>query len=820
MRSFAAFVLAGFAAGIGVVQTLAALPGAATIVLTCLAAGPAAWVAWRVHSGSSAAGPGRSPALVALVLAALAGMPAGAGYALLRAEARLADRLPPAWEGRDIVVTGVVDDLPHASERGTRFALAVEQVLTDGAIVPARIALVWPAAWQGGVAADEVPDLAAGERWRLTLRLKAPHGYANPHGFDLEGWMLERNLRASGYVRHDPANERLALHAGRWRDHVARLRERVRERIAAALPGADYAGVVAALAIGDQRAIPEAQWTAFNRTGIGHLVSISGLHVTALAAIAGLVVTGLARRSVRLTDRLPARKAGTLAAVGAAFIYMHLAGAEIPAQRTFAMLAVAATALMLSRGTGGGLAWLWALAAVLALDPWAVLAPGFWLSYGAVALLIVASAGRVAEAPGASALRRCLRSLREAAHTQYVVTVGLVPFTLALFGQVSLVSPLANAVAIPVVTFAVVPLAVGGILLPVDAAFVAAHAILVPLMAFVEALARWPPAAWSQHAPPAWTLAAAAAGVAWLLAPRGVPSRALGLVWLAPLALVLPDPPPHGSFRLTVLDAGQGLASIVRTHAHTLVYDTGPRWHEHADAGSRIVLPYLRGEGLRRIDTLVVSHQDLDHAGGAMSLIDGVPVGVLLSSMPDDHPLVEAIGPARARRCVAGQRWTFDGVDFEILHPTPAEYADARVRSNDRSCVLRVSAGSSRVLLAGDIEGRSEAKLLREQREALAAALIVVPHHGSRTSSSAAFVAAVDPAFAIVTTGYRNRFGHPRPEVVARYAARGATVLRTDHHGAIVAEVSPAGLGQPVRERERSARYWRAVPQARAPPLD
>ncbi|MFO1308149.1 MAG: DNA internalization-related competence protein ComEC/Rec2 [Burkholderiales bacterium] len=817
--SAAPALLAAFAAGVGALQTRAELPSM-----------PVAWVAASVAAiailargrlrelrearspptGASAP-PWRWRSLAAIVLAAAAG---GYGYAAWRAEVRLADALPSEWEGVDVLVAGVVDDLPDASARGLRFAFAVEHVESPGARVPARLSLAWPAARpdEEGVADVPLPELRAGERWRLVVRLKRPHGYANPGGFDLEAWLLERGLRATGYVRESGANARIDAFGGRWRDHVQRARERVRARIAAALGESRYAGVVAALAIGDQRAIPDDQWTVFNRTGVGHLVSISGLHVTALAALAGAAAAALARRSTRLTDRLPARHVGAIAGVVAAGGYTLLAGAEVPALRTFAMLATGALGLLASRHGASGVVWLWALAAVLALDPWAVLSPGFWLSYGAVAVLIYANAGHVPRRRAASALGRLAVSLREGARTQWAVTVGLVPFALALFGQVSIVSPLANALAIPVVTFAVVPLAVAGIVVPIDTCFVAAHAVLAPLMAVLERLAELPAAAWVQHTPLPWTLAAAVLGVAWMLAPRGVPGRALGALWLAPLGLATPAPPPAGTARIVVLDVGQGLSVVVRTHRHALVYDAGPRWHEAADAGSRIVAPYLRHEGVGRIDTLVVSHQDLDHAGGAGSLMRSVPVGRLVSSLPDDHPLVEGRGGAPSDRCVEGMRWHWDGVAFEVLHPTPALYADPRAKTNDLSCVIAVSAGGARVLLAGDIEARSESRLLDEARETLRADVLVVPHHGSRTSSTPAFVAAVDPSLAVFTPGYRNRYGHPRPEVVARYAARGASTLRTDFDGAISFDAGPDRVGAVERARLSSARYWRDSP--------
>ncbi|MEO8486175.1 MAG: DNA internalization-related competence protein ComEC/Rec2 [Betaproteobacteria bacterium] len=817
-------VLAGFAAGVALLQTRATLPAATGAWLLFAIALAIAAVAWRRHAldraatGAAVATQAVATPRGSLILCALVAAIGGFAYAAWRADLRLADALPEAWEGADVVIVGVVDDLPDLSDRGARFAFAVERVEPQEARVPRRVSLSWSAERAEDDAEAEAPVVHAGERWRFTVRLKRPHGYANPGGFDLEAWLFERNLRATGYVhvRGGEGATRIDAFAGRPLDVVQRARERVRERIAAALAGETYAGVVAALAIGDQRAIPDAQWTVFNRTGIGHLVSISGLHVTALAALAAWVVAIAARRSVRITDALPARSVGAIAGVVAAGVYTLLAGAEVPAQRTFAMLAAGAAGLVLARQSHAPILWLWALAAVLAFDPWAVLAPGCWLSFGAVAVLILAVSGRVAGSRGPTRASRVAATIGEGARTQWAVTVGLVPFTLVLFGQVSLVSPIANAVAIPLVTLAVAPLAVAGIVVPGDACFVAAHLLLAPLMRWLTWLAEAPVAAWVQHTPLAWTIAAAALGVAWLLAPRGVPGRPLGAVWLLPLFVVMPEPPPEGSARIAVLDVGQGLAVVVRTHAHALVYDTGPRWHATADAGLRIVAPYLRHEGIGRLDRLVISHQDLDHAGGAASLLRLTPVDRVVSSLPRDHPALADAGGVPSQRCERGMHWERDGVKFAVLHPTPALYDDPRTRTNDLSCVVLVDAGGTRVLLAGDIESRSEARLLRELRDLLAAHVLVVPHHGSRTSSTVPFVAAVDPAIAIFTPGYRNRFGHPRADVVARYVARGAATLRTDLDGAIVFDAGPAGIENLARTRHTWARYWRDRPDMSA----
>jgi competence protein ComEC len=337
--------------------------------------------------------PGRRPLVALLALTAAGAI--GFAYAVTRADVRLADALPSEWEGEDITVVGIVDDLPQLSERGTRFAYAVERVETRGALVPSRLSLAWYAAQRRDGTSDSVPPIAAGERWQLVVRLKRPHGTVNPHGFDVEAWLLENGMRATGYVRTDDRNRREAAFAGRAADYVLRARESIRARILAALPSAAYAGVIVALTIGDQRSIPEAQWRVFNRTGIAHLISISGLHVTVFATLAAGLAFALARRSVALTSRIPARKVAAIAGAMFAAIYVLLAGAGVPAVRTLLMLVVASVGLILARPGSAATIWLWALVVVLAWDPWAGLAPGFWLSFGAVGALLYAGTGRL-----------------------------------------------------------------------------------------------------------------------------------------------------------------------------------------------------------------------------------------------------------------------------------------------------------------------------------------------------------------------------------------------------------------------------------------
>jgi competence protein ComEC len=723
---------------------------------------------------------------------------AGFLWAAACAHWRLADHLPPEWESRDIVVTGVISGLPQVYDRSVRFEFDVEQVLTPEARVPERIVLSW---WGRGARDGgplQLPEVHAGERWQLTVRLKRPHGLANPQSFDYEAWLLERGIRATGYVRPKSQSRRLDVATPGIVYRLEALRERLRGRILVALGEAPAAGVIVALAMGDQRAIPPEQWQTFTRTGVNHLMSISGLHVTMLSGLAFALANLLWRRSARLTLALPAVKAAAVIGFVVALAYALLAGFAVPAQRTVFMLAVVAIALWTGRIAAAAPVLALALFAVLVIDPWAVNAPGFWLSFGAVAVIMWVSVNRL----------RQPHWLVTWGRVQWAVTLALVPPLLAMFQQVSLVSPLANALAIPLVSFVVVPPALAGMLLPVDAPLHFAQWVMAGCLHLLEWLSRWPEAAWQQHAPPAWTVVAGLGGTLWLLLPRGFPARWIGAIAFLPLFLVVPAPPPEGALRLTVLDVGQGLAVVAQTRHHALLFDTGPGFGPGADSGSRVIVPFLRATGIRRLDTLVISHDDADHTGGALSVLQALPVDNLLTSLPDLDPLL-LLGPEE-QRCMAGQAWAWDGVSFEMLYPDAATRDAEKLKDNERSCVLKITTAAGSVLIPADIERRGEQRLLSMAADKLSADVLIAPHQGSRTSSSQDFVNAVAPRLVIFPVGYRNPFRHPHPEVVARYAALGSAAARTDQGGAISVQLQAGKLPVVIRHRDHYLRYWHA----------
>jgi len=767
--------LIGFAAGMLALQVLPALPA-----LAWLWAAPVAILAtWRFRG-------------LAVPLAAVLGL----CWALGAAHLRLADRLDPELEGVDVEAVGVVAGLPAAGERSLRFAYEVESASQP---LPSRVLVSWyrtPFAQDSPSILSEAPR--PGERWRFTLRLKRPHGHFNPHAFDYEAWLLERGIGATGYVR---AGGKAAppLRMG-WRnnllDRIEQAREAVRDRFRRVLGETPAAGILAALAVGDQRAISNEEWRLFSATGVTHLMSISGLHVTLVSGLFAWLAVSLWRRVPRLALALPARKAGALAAIAGALGYTLLAGFAVPAQRTFWMVAVVALALWSGRIASPARTLALALAVVLLLDPWAGLSAGFWLSFGAVALIFLVGV----------AARRDEPLVLQWARIQWAITIGLAPAALFLFSQVSLVGPLANAIAIPLVSVVVTPLALAAAVLPWDALLALAAWLVQWLLEFLEWCASLPIAVWQQPAPPWWCLVAATAGALWLVAPRGVPWRATGLALMAPAFAWPAAAPAPGEAWVVTLDAGQGLAVLVRTANRALLYDAGPAFGTESDSGERIILPYLRAIGVSRLDALVVTHNDIDHSGGAASVLQALEVDRLLSSLPASSPLLPL---APAERCAAGQGWEWDGVRFEMLHP-PAGAQERR--TNNLSCVLKVTARGGAMLLTGDIEREAEAALLERDPGALRADVLLVPHHGSRTSSGAAFIAAVSPGVAVVPVGYRNRFGHPAADVLDRYADAGVPLRRTDLEGAVAVRFRDKGP-EIESERRRRGRYWHDAPR-------
>ena len=757
----------------------------ALLLVGCMALVGTMWV-WRL--------------LPAVCLALLAGAFIGVGLTGLRAVHFLADALDPALQGQDIEVTGRIASLPQLGAQGERFDFVVESAhRSEGSVtLPPRLQL----GWYSGTGAGS-PGLRAGDRWRFTVRLRSPHGNFNPHGFDRERWLWEKGVQATGYVRNgprDPVPERLGA---TWWHPLDRLRQTVSERIGARVASDPRsAGVLAALVVGEQSAIDRADWDLFRTTGVAHLMSISGLHVTLFAWLATALVAWAWRRLARVWPSallaVPAPWAAGLGGVCLAAAYALFSGWGVPSQRTVLMLAVVVGLRLSVRHWPWPAVWLLAMSVVVALDPWALMQAGFWLSFVAVGILFATDPGRRAPGDGLPWARRAARAMSALVREQGVVTVALAPLTLLLFGQFSLVGLVANLAAIPWVTLLVTPLALLGVFAP-PLWDVAAWAVHV-LSAGLQALAAWPWAALFRPVAP-WPLAllAVAGGVLLVLRlPWAVRLAGLMLVW--PALFYTPPRPAAGQFELLALDVGQGSAVLLRTATHSLLYDTGPRYGmqpDATDAGERVVLPLLRALG-ERLDAVVVSHSDSDHSGGADAVRSDQPQARWLSSYDPDP----------ARRCLAGQHWRWDGVDFEVLHPQAEHFSEAgqgRLSSNAMSCVLRVSNGTHSAWLGGDIDAAQEVRLALARPE-LRATVMLAPHHGSQTSSSPVLLNTLQPHWVIVQSGCRNRFNHPAPVVLERYAQRGIPWVNSPGCGA--ATWRSESPGEVACERQLHGRYW------------
>lgn len=759
-------IAAGFLAGILVVQQLSALP---SLAWTLLAVPLLLAYRW--------------PRLLAFGLAALA----GAMWVTLRADAVLADRLDPALEGADLLVEGIVADIPKPADFGLRFPFDVRRAFQDGVAVqaPQRVLL-------NLYQRDYAPK--AGEMWRLSVRLKRPHGFQNPGGYDYEARLFHERVRATGYVRMD--EDPVLIDATPAWYGLQRFRGRLSGAIRSAIASSPVRGMIVAFANGDETGIADAQWDVLARTGTTHLVAISGMNIGLVAGIAFFLARFLWALPGVTVLWLPAQHAGAVAALCAGTGYAALAGFAIPTQRALVMLAVALLGILMRRPLAVSRILACALFAVLVYDPLAVMDAGFWLSFLAVAVLIMA--GR--DMPRAARWRE---RAWQFGRLQWAVTIGLFPVLLAMQQQANVIAPVANLAAVPVIEIAVIPLTLAGVVAIGAGLDWIAHVMLsaaVVVLEFLwhllEMLAGF---SWSLvylPSPPVWAYACALVGILLLLAPRGFPARYVGIVWMLPLLLPPRPSPDTSAWDFAVLDVGQGLATIVRTANHTLVYDAGPRANARFDSGRTVVAPYLRAKGIGRIDRLVVSHGDNDHAGGVAHLRSAFPVGAVQTSDPGAVPGAEI--------CHAGMHWEWDGVVFEMLFPDDA--APGEVSDNNRSCVLRVSGPGGSVLLPGDIEAEAEA-LLVESGVPLATDILVAPHHGSKTSSTDEFVAAVHPAAVVFATGYRNRFRHPHRDVVARYRDAGVQRFDSPRDGAVEFHFTAAGWTV-SRYRHDRRRYW------------
>lgn len=697
------------------------------------------------------------------------------------AKQRLHWQLPAALENQVVKVDGKIVSIPELKEDHFNFIFHVD-TFNDTNLAPVLINLNW-------YNASRVVNV--GETWQFAVKLRKIHGFYNPGGFDEEASMLQKNVRATGYVIGSNAQLLAKISSPISLDN---LRQTIAQRIVIDLANSPYQAMLQALTVGIKSGITSEQWQVMQRTGTNHLMVIAGLHIGLLSGLAFLIIKFLWRRSTRLPLVLPTPIASALAALVMATIYSALAGFSIPTQRALAMLSVFLVATLWRRNLLLGLGIALALILVLSLDPLAIFDVGFWLSFAAVTVILYGMGARLFPNNKWSTLLRL----------QFVVGIGLIPFTLLFFQNGSLIAPLANAIAIPIVGLIVVPLSLAGALFSfiwpwlADVIWHAAAYLLNIVWWILVHLSDVSFLVWQQAIYSWWSLIAAIGGWLLLLAPRGMPNRWLGILWCLPLIFAKPLAPLENNFKFTLLDVGQGLASVVQTAHHTLVFDTGAKYSADFDLGAAVIVPFLRQEGIRNIDMLVVSHGDNDHIGGAQSVLTAFPVQQIFTSVP------QRFAPLSATECLAGQQWQWDGVQFQFLYPVPTMLG----LDNNSSCVLRVSAGQQHLLLTGDIEKIAEDFIVQQDSRDLFAQILVAPHHGSKTSSTPSFVQAVHPQEVFYPVGYLNRYHFPSVSVVARYQQLGAKAYASDQCGAISVLVTPDKISTPDCYRQSHRKWW------------
>jgi len=710
------------------------------------------------------------------------GMTLGFSWCLLVAHYHTSWQLPQDLEGKTISIKGEIASIPEESRFNTAFLFSLKKINDQSA--HGLVRLTWH---------EKFHHLYVGDQWQYTSRLKQIHGTLNPDGFDYEAWAVQEGIRANGYITKSDDNKRLNHFF--WHHPLDRMRQSLKEKIERYLPSSATSPWVIALALGERHGISEEKWEVLRNTGTNHLMAIAGLHIGFMAGFMFFLGSFVWRRIPFLALKLPAQHAGAISALIIALIYSAMAGFSIPTQRASIMLFTFFLALFLRRKLMAWHAWSMALLLVLLINPLSVLDASFWLSFSSVALIIYGVSARLSP-----------RGLWwKLGRIQWVIALGLVPCSIGLFQQCSLISFIANSIAIPFVGFLIVPCCLLGCLVLLFSIKVGALILLFSdkmlsvlwmILSYFSHLS-W--ASWFPAMPTYGMLITATIGVILLLLPIGSPGRWFGIVWLLPLCLYQPKTPLLGEMRFTLLDVGQGLSAVVQTKNHILIFDAGAKLGDNFDMGESVVVPFLHSLGAKKIDMLVVSHGDNDHIGGAAAIIQQFPVLSAKTSVPND------LSKIRATYCLRGERWVWDNVTFSFLYPSQ----DNLGLDNDSSCVLKISNGSQSILLTGDIEKFSEKYLIENNFSDLPATILVAPHHGSKTSAVDSFLEAVKPVIVLFPVGYRNRYHFPNPSVIEKYRDLGALQYDTAHAGAIEFLI-PATQNTlvPKLYRQEHHHYW------------
>jgi len=701
----------------------------------------------------------------------------GGLWTLFYAHLIISDRLPHEIAGKEITISGIISSVPERQQQRIRFEFKPEPSTQFS--LPNKIRLNWY---------KPLPtQLNAGERWQLTVKLKPVRGMMNPGSFDYEAWLFEQAIGATGYVRTSDKNVRIEpapfYSINSWRQSLVK-------KIEAVIVDSPNLGLIEGLTTGIRHHINQKQWQILRQSGTNHLLAISGLHIGLAATIGFFLFRFLWSLRAKNLLLLTATEVGAVGGFILALFYAALAGFSIPTQRALIMVATVMVSLIIRRPIMISHILAISLLLVLVFDPLSVLSVGFWLSFSAVTIILLVSQHRYPTPKW------------QWAKIHFLIAFGLSPLLLFFFLETSIIAPVANFVAIPFISLLVVPLllfsslflfiwpALAEILLHLT------DKLLSFIWPFLDVLASLPFSHWQSLSLPLYYWAPIIMGSLLLLTPRHFPAKWLGLLGLTPLFLWSPIKPDEGDFWFTLLDVGQGLSAIIQTQQHTLVFDTGPKFGDNFNTGTAIVKPFLQQSGIQTIDTLIVSHGDNDHIGGAIPLLNDVETIDILSSTPNLLP--------KASLCKAGQSWQWDNVMFSILHPTEQDNDS----ENNLSCVLRVSNSTGSVLLSGDIEQEAEKLLIQRYGAKLHASILVAPHHGSKTSSSLSFINAVSPEFVLFPVGYRNRYHFPHKTVVDRYKSKEVRLLNTADHGAISFKFGTQLISEPITWRQENHKMW------------
>jgi competence protein ComEC len=695
-------------------------------------------------------------------------------WTITLAQCHLSQQLPENKEGVALQVSGYISSLPQYNDKRVRFDFNVDSPQNN---FPRKLRLNW-------YTKDQI--LKAGQYWQFTVKLKRPHGSLNPFGFDYERFLFTQGIGATGYVR--PSKPILVAEKNK-KYSISVWRQQIADKLEQTLAEGDNLALIKALSIGERSQVTDEQWLLLRKTGTNHLLAISGLHI---GLVAGLVF--FITRKLWAWMGLLICSAQTIAAYSAllaAICYSALADFSIPTQRALMMLVVAMMLMVHQRHLPRSTTLAIILFLVLFINPFAVLSGGFWLSFSAVFILLYCGCKRLGQTHWTINILK----------THPILALGLSPLLLLFFQQASIVSPLANMIAIPWVSFIIVPLILSAVLLMFLFPWLATQLLLLAninlgfLFEWLQLVSNLPFSSINHPEPSLWATLLAVIAILLLLAPKGIPTRRLAFILLLPLLFGQQNHFNQGEFSVNLLDVGQGLATVVQTANHLLVFDTGVKYSANFDMGKMVVLPYLQGIGVSKIDRLIISHGDNDHIGGMESLIENITIGDIYSS----------INKPNLKACISGQQWQWDGVNFEILSPTKSRFSS----KNNNSCVLKIESIYGSALLTGDIEAGAERSLVKRVSDNLKSDVLIAPHHGSKTSSTWNFLQKVDPQWILIPVGYKNRFNHPHPQVLKRYQQQGYQWFSTAKGGAL--QVFMTQKGQKLMSyRDKFGKYWNA----------